>query len=181
MTITLGIAALIIGVACATTMGEQGKQTPGQLVAQKSYNGIKVEDKSPERKDKLVLSDVEWKKRLTNEQYRILRNKGTEAAFCSPLNDVHKPGVFHCAGCDLPLFATDAKFVSGSGWPSFFQPVSRKDIWMKSDWTVNTYRIEVLCSRCDGHLGHVFPDGPSDKTGLRFCINGESLKFVEKK
>lgn len=177
----IGFAALAAVVALANMPGDQEKRTASQLEDQRGYKGIHVDDKSPERKDKLVLTDAEWKKRLTPEQYRILRNKGTEAAFCSKLNDVHTPGVFHCAACDLPLFQTDAKFYSGTGWPSFFQPVEKGSVWTKSDWTHNMYRVEVLCSRCDGHLGHVFPDGPSDKTGLRFCINGESLKFVERK
>ena len=113
---------------------------------------------------------------LSPEQYRILRNKGTEAAFCSPLLDTKEKGVFHCAGCDLALFSTDTKFESGTGWPSFFQPVTKASIWLKEDLGYGMVRTEVLCSRCDGHLGHVFTDGPKP-TGLRFCMNGESLKF----
>jgi methionine-R-sulfoxide reductase len=171
--LTIGIAFFLYG--CATVPG-------GEAQAQKRvYGGLVVDEKSPERKDKLVLTDAEWQKRLTPEQYKILRNKGTEAAFCSPLNDVKKPGVFHCAGCDLELFSTEAKFTSGTGWPSFFQPVKRENVWLKSDFSYGMDRVEVLCSRCDGHLGHVFNDGPRDKTGNRFCINGESLKFKEKK
>lgn len=181
MTITLGIAALIVGVALASTASDQDKRSAAQLAEQRGYKGVHVDEKSPERKDKVTLTDEEWKKRLTPEQYRILRNKGTEAAFCSRLNDVKKAGTFHCAGCDLPLFVTDAKFYSGTGWPSFFQPAAKDSVWTKSDWTYNMYRVEVLCARCDGHLGHVFPDGPENKTGLRYCINGESLKFVERK
>ncbi|MCH8979406.1 MAG: peptide-methionine (R)-S-oxide reductase MsrB [Armatimonadetes bacterium] len=145
------------------------------------YAGIKVEDKSPKRKDKLVLSDDQWRERLTAEQYRILRKRGTEAAFCSPWLDNKKKGTYSCAACGLQLFKTDAKFVSGTGWPSFFQPINRKDIWLKTDMSFNMRRLEVLCSRCDSHLGHLFPDGPEDKTGLRYCINGESLKFKQKK
>lgn len=134
---------------------------------------------SPKRADKVVKSDAEWQKILTPEQYRILRSKGTEAAFCSPLLDTKEKGVFHCAGCDLGLFSTDAKFDSGTGWPSFFQPVNRQVIWLKEDRSHNMVRTEVLCSRCDGHLGHVFTDGPKP-TGNRFCINGESLVFRKK-
>ena len=171
--VTIGIGIALMGCAMAPGGEAQGKK--------KVYGGLEVEDKSPARKDKLVLSDEEWKKRLKPEQYRILRRKGTEAAFCSLLNDVKKPGTFHCAGCDLPLFSTDAKFTSGTGWPSFFKPVERKDVWLKSDHSYGMDRIEVLCSRCDGHLGHLFNDGPRDKTGNRFCINGESLVFKEKK
>ena len=171
--IAIGVVSLIALVIFA--------QSNRQSVVQKTYAGVKIEDKSPERKDKVSFSDAEWKKRLTEEQYRILRRKGTEAAFCSPFLDNKKNGSYLCAGCDLELFKTDAKFVSSTGWPSFFQPVDRKNIWLKTDLSLNMYRLEILCSRCDGHLGHLFPDGPKDKTGLRYCINGESLKFKEKK
>lgn len=135
---------------------------------------------SPKRKDKLVLSDAEWKKRLTPEQYRILRNKGTEAAFCSPMYDNHKIGTYRCVGCGLALFKSDNKFTSGTGWPSFFQPASKDAIWTRADNSYGMRRVEVLCARCDGHLGHVFDDGPKP-TGLRYCINGEVLKFAEAK
>ena len=171
--IAIGVVSLIALVIFA--------QSNRQRVVQKTYAGVKIEDKSPERKDKVSFSDAEWKKRLTEEQYRILRSKGTEAAFCSPFLDNKKNGSYLCAGCDLELFKTDSKFVSSTGWPSFFQPVDRKNIWLKTDFSFNMYRLEILCSRCDGHLGHLFPDGPKDKTGLRYCINGESLKFKEKK
>lgn len=134
---------------------------------------------SPKRKDKVVKSDAEWQKLLTPEQYRILRNKGTEAAFCSPLNDVKETGSFYCVGCDLELFRTDAKFHSGTGWPSFFQPSSNDAIWIKEDRSYGMIRTEVLCARCDGHLGHVFDDGPRP-TNFRFCINGEVLKFKKR-
>ena len=134
---------------------------------------------SPKRDDKLVLTDAEWKQRLTDEQYRILRSHGTEAAFCGVFHDNHKIGLYRCAGCKLPLFASSAKFDSGTGWPSFFQPVNKKNVWLKRDTSIGMIREEVNCARCDGHLGHVFNDGPSDKTGLRFCINSESLTFSE--
>ena len=140
-----------------------------------------IEEKSPERKDKVVLTDAEWKRRLTPTQYKILRAKGTEAAFCGIFYDNHKTGVYHCAGCNLPLFKSDAKFDSGTGWPSFFQPVDRKNIWLKSDRSYGMNRLEVLCARCDGHLGHVFDDAPQTSTGLRFCINSDSLTFEEAK
>ena len=171
--IAIGVVSLIALVIFA--------QSNRQSVVQKTYAGVKIEDKSPERKDKVSFSDAEWKKRLTEEQYRILRRKGTEAAFCSPFLDNKKNGSYLCAGCDLELFKTDAKFVRSTGWPSLFQPVDRKNIWLKTDLSLNMYRLEILCSRCDGHLGHLFPDGPKNKTGLRYCINGESLKFKEKK
>ncbi|MEO7453585.1 MAG: peptide-methionine (R)-S-oxide reductase MsrB [Fimbriimonadales bacterium] len=138
------------------------------------FNGFPT--KSPQREDKVVKTDAEWQKTLSPEQFRILRKKGTEAAFCSPLLDTKEEGVFNCAGCDLPLFSTDTKFESGTGWPSFFQPVTKTSIWLVEDRAYGMIRTEVLCARCDGHLGHVFKDGPAP-TGLRFCMNGESLKF----
>jgi methionine-R-sulfoxide reductase len=134
---------------------------------------------SPRRADKVVLSDAEWRARLTPEQYRILRSKGTEAAFCSPMHDRKEPGDYHCAGCDLKLFVSDAKFISGTGWPSFFQPAGADVVWTKRDFSYGMIRMEVLCSRCDGHLGHVFEDGPRP-TGLRYCINGEILNFKKR-
>lgn len=135
---------------------------------------------SPRRKDKVVKTDAEWQKILTPEQYRILRKKGTEPAFCGLFHDTDKPGTYSCAGCGLDLFTSDAKFHSGTGWPSFFQPVDKRNIWTKTDRSHGMVRQEVLCARCDGHLGHVFPDGPKP-TGLRFCINSDSLKFRAKK
>jgi peptide methionine sulfoxide reductase msrA/msrB len=127
---------------------------------------------------KFVLPDAEWKKRLTADQYKVLRNKGTEAAFCGTLLDNKKHGVYTCAGCGLPLFASDSKFNSGTGWPSFFQPISKTNVLEEEDNAYGMRRTEILCARCDGHLGHVFPDGPKP-TGLRFCLNSESLNFTE--
>lgn len=135
---------------------------------------------SPKRADKVVKTDAEWRRLLTPEQFRVLRGKGTESPFCSPLLDNKKKGTYVCVGCGLALFRTDAKFDSGTGWPSFFQPVNRDSIWVKRDSSFGMVRTEILCSRCDGHLGHVFSDGPRP-TGLRYCVNGESLRFVERK
>jgi peptide-methionine (R)-S-oxide reductase len=135
---------------------------------------------SPKRDDKLVLSDAEWKKRLTKKQYEILRAKGTEPAFCGLLYDNHEPGTYYCVGCGLALFKSDSKFISGTGWPSFFQPATPDAIWVKKDLSHGMIRDEVLCSRCDGHLGHVFNDGPAP-TGLRFCMNSEVLRFEKAK
>lgn len=131
---------------------------------------------SPKREDKVVKTDEEWKKILTPTQYRILRNHGTEAAFCGRFHDNKMDGVYHCAGCALPLFKSDAKFDSGTGWPSFFQPYSKKNVWTRDDNNYGMHRLEILCARCDGHLGHVFEDGPKP-SGLRFCINSDALEF----
>jgi methionine-R-sulfoxide reductase len=139
-----------------------------------------ADSRSPKRKDKVRKTDAEWKKQLTDIQYKILRNQGTEAAFCSPLLENKKKGVYHCVGCELPLFSSEHKFESGSGWPSFFQPVNKENIWTRPDYGYGMIREEILCARCDGHLGHVFDDGPRP-TGLRFCLNGEVLKFKETK
>ncbi len=127
---------------------------------------------------KVVKTDAEWKKQLTAEQYAIARRKGTEPAFCGAFFDLHKPGVYECVCCGLPLFTSAAKFDSGTGWPSFFQPVARENVVTQPDR--DGQRTEILCARCDAHLGHVFEDGPRP-TGLRFCLNSASLVFVENK
>lgn len=129
---------------------------------------------------KVRLSDEEWRSRLTPEQYRVLRSKGTERPWTCGLLEIKEAGTFHCAGCDLPLFSTDAKFDSGTGWPSFFKPVSEEAIGTEIDRSHGMVRTEVHCSRCGGHLGHVFEDGPRP-TGLRYCINGVSVRFVPAK
>ncbi|MGH6740035.1 MAG: peptide-methionine (R)-S-oxide reductase MsrB [Bradyrhizobium sp.] len=121
------------------------------------------------------LSDAEWKKRLSPEQYNILRKHGTERAGTSALNHEKRKGVFDCAGCDLPLFSSDTKFESGTGWPSFFKPLDNA-VATKTDKSFFMSRTEVNCRRCQGHLGHVFDDGPKP-TSLRYCMNGLSLKF----
>ena len=125
----------------------------------------------------VVKTDAEWKAQLSADAYNVLRHEGTEAPFSSPLNDEHRAGTFHCAGCDLPLFASKTKFDSGTGWPSFYQPLE-KAVIETSDTSFMMTRTAVSCRRCGGHLGHVFSDGPKP-TGLRYCMNGVALKFVE--
>jgi len=119
--------------------------------------------------------DAEWRAELTPEQHRVLREHGTERAGTSPLNDEHRAGRFRCAGCGQELFDASTKFDSGSGWPSFFKPLEGS-VGTSEDRSLFMRRTEVHCSRCGGHLGHVFPDGPAP-TGLRYCMNGVSLKF----
>jgi peptide-methionine (R)-S-oxide reductase len=118
----------------------------------------------------------EWRKLLTPEQYAVLREQDTERAFTSPLNHEKRKGIFTCAGCDLPLFSSETKFDSGTGWPSFYAPLENA-VRQDTDFTFGTVREEVHCRRCGGHLGHVFDDGPPP-TGKRYCMNGVALKFV---
>ena len=200
------IAKALCAATCVVTLaglGCDGRSTPAVTVAaeagrshsgsgahaekspsEKSAVKVKVFNKAgelvgPVESARVVKSDAEWQKQLTPEQYRISRNKGTEAPFCGNLLDNKKEGVYACIGCGLPLFSSDSKFHSGTGWPSFFQPVAKENVVEHEDRAHFMVRTEILCARCDAHLGHVFDDGPRP-TGLRFCVNSDSLRFVEK-
>ena len=127
---------------------------------------------------KVTKTDAEWKQILTPEQYSVAREKGTERPFSSPLNDIHDEGIFECVACELPVFSSKAKFDSGTGWPSFYEPIDKESVTEVVDKSLWETRTEVLCARCDSHLGHVFDDGPRP-TGLRYCMNGLALKFVK--
>ncbi len=126
--------------------------------------------------DKIVLTDAEWRERLTHEQYRVCREKGTERAFSGEYFDTKTSGTYHCACCGQPLFSSGDKFDSGTGWPSFTAPVAEQNVRFEEDRSLFMRRVEVLCARCDAHLGHVFDDGPAP-TGRRFCMNSVSLKL----
>ena len=133
----------------------------------------------PEKIEPVVKSEAEWKAELNDQEYYVIRDKGTERSFTGDLWDNKKEGIYTCRACQLPLFTSNTKFTSGTGWPSYYQPIKKEYIKEDTDHLLGYPRTEVMCSRCEGHLGHVFPDGP-EPTGLRYCINSVSLDFVEK-
>lgn len=148
----------------------------GGLAATRVFSAGKTDETA--KQFEITKTEEEWKKLLTPEQYYVLREHGTEYAFSSPLDKNYAPGIYHCAGCDLPLFSSETKYDSRTGWPSFWKPLDDA-IGTTEDRSFFMTRTEVHCRRCGGHLGHVFEDGPPP-TGLRYCMNGVALKFVPK-
>jgi peptide-methionine (R)-S-oxide reductase len=148
----------------------------GALLAASKYGEAETMTTTTQAIDWRKLSDADWRKRLRPQAYDVLRKQGTERAGTSPLNHEKRKGTFACTGCGLPLFSSDTKFESGTGWPSFYQPLPGA-VGTTQDRSFFMVRTEVHCSRCLGHLGHVFDDGPPP-TGLRYCMNGVALKFV---
>ena len=128
--------------------------------------------------DKVSKSEQEWREQLTDQQYHILREAGTERPFTGKYVDKEDDGMYLCAACGNNLFSSDTKFHSGSGWPSFWDVIDQGNILLRDDHTFGMHRVEIVCARCESHLGHLFEDGPRQKTGLRYCINSASLDFV---
>lgn len=160
---------------CQPSADSSSKSTskPAVIVPADSVQPIVL----PEKIEKITRSEANWKAKLTAQEFYVLREKGTERAFTGDLVDIHGDGTFTCAGCNLPLFSSKTKFDSGTGWPSFFKPLRPDVVAEHRDNAFGMTRVEIVCGRCDGHLGHVFEDGPAP-TGLRYCMNSVSMNFV---
>ncbi len=174
-------AVMLIGsflMACQpkeARVGENGKPSASTVATAQTVAYVDTGEVTP-----ITKTEEQWRAELTDEEFRILRQKGTERAYTSGLLENKEKGVYYCAACQLPLFHSQTKFKSGTGWPSFYAPIEDKYITEYQDKSYGMVRTEVTCARCDGHLGHVFDDGPKP-TGLRYCINGVSLGFQKDK
>jgi len=172
---------IVIVISACSQNTKVAEKVPQQEVETQVVEAEKVSDNElverfPNKVEKVEKTEAEWREILTAEEFRILREEGTERAFTGKYWDNKKTGTYCCSGCGLALFESETKFKSGTGWPSFYQPIKKEYVGEKTDNKYGWNRTEVVCGRCDGHLGHVFDDGPAP-TGLRYCINGNILTF----
>jgi peptide-methionine (R)-S-oxide reductase len=177
-----GIFFILLFAALFIMLNQRGASAMGRPKKISKPQKIQIYDSRLDKVvlvDKIIKSDKEWNKILTPEQYEVTTRKGTEKPFTCTFEEIKEDGIYECVRCGTDLFKADTKFKSGTGWPSFYDPISDLNIKLKPDLSLGMIRTEVLCARCDAHLGHVFDDGPPP-SGKRYCINGVALRFVKK-